>query len=96
MSFIRRDFVSKIDLAIKNNVPVVLCSQCLYESSNFNIYEVGTKALKTGAIEALDMTTESAVCKLMYALGQTNDINEIKSIFQTPIANEIQSQKISR
>ncbi len=93
MSFIRRDFVSKIDLAIKNNVPVVLCSQCLYESSNFNIYEVGTKALKTGAIEALDMTTESAVCKLMYALGQTNDINEIKSIFQTPIANEIQSQK---
>lgn len=93
MSFIRRDFVSKIDLAIKNNIPVVLCSQCLYESSNFNIYEVGTKALRTGAIEALDMTTESAVCKLMYALGQTNDINEIKTIFQTPIANEIQITK---
>lgn len=93
MSFIRRDFVSKIKLAIKNNIPVVLCSQCLYESSNFKIYEVGTKALKTGAIEALDMTTESAVCKLMYALGQTNNINEVKKIFQTPLASEIQIEK---
>lgn len=92
MSFIRRDFVSKIDLAIKNNIPIVLCSQCLYEASNFNIYEVGTKALKTGAIEALDMTTESAVCKLMYALGQTNNITDIKKIFQSPIANEIQNR----
>ncbi|MBQ3253870.1 MAG: asparaginase [Acholeplasmatales bacterium] len=89
ISFVRRDFVSKIKYAIDNNVPVVVSSQCLYETSNFNIYEVGQKVIKTGAIEALDMTSEAAVCKLMYALGQSNDIKEISKIFRSEIASEI-------
>ena len=89
ISFVRRDFISKIKNAVSANIPVVVCSQCLYESSNFHIYEVGNKAIENGAIEALDMTTESAVCKLMYALGQTNDLNEVKKIFSKPIAGEI-------
>ncbi|MGM9970779.1 MAG: asparaginase [Anaeroplasmataceae bacterium] len=89
ISFVRRDFVSKLKKAIDSNVPVVVASQCLYEKSNFQIYEVGSKVIETGAIEAIDMTTEAAVCKLMYALGQTNDLKEVKKIFNTPIAREI-------
>lgn len=89
IQFIRRDFISKLEEANKKNIPIVVCSQCLYESSNFNIYEVGKKALSTGVIEALDMTTEATVTKLMWALGQTSNINEIKKIFNTNIAGEI-------
>ena len=40
ISFIRRDFVKEIKNAVDKNIPVVVSSQCLYESSNFNIYEV--------------------------------------------------------
>lgn len=89
ISFIRRDFITEIKKAIELNIPVVVCSQCLYERANFNIYEVGTKVLASGAIEAIDMTTESCVTKLMYALGQTNNLKEIKKIFLTPISYEI-------
>lgn len=89
ISFIRRDFVKEIKNAVDKNIPVVVSSQCLYESSNFNIYEVGTKVLASGAIEALDMTSEAAVTKLMYALGKANNIKEIKKIFETNIADEI-------
>lgn len=89
LQFIRRDFISKLEEANKKNIPIVVCSQCLYESSNFNIYEVGKKALSTGVIEALDMTTEAAVTKLMWALGQTSNIEKIKKIFKTNIAGEI-------
>ena len=89
ISFIRRDFVKEIKSAVEKGIPIIVSSQCLYESSNFNIYEVGTKVLASGAIEALDMTSEAAVTKLMYALGKTNDIKEIKKIFETNIADEI-------
>ncbi|MBD5391038.1 asparaginase [bacterium] len=89
ISYIRRDFIKEIKNAISKGIPIVVSSQCLYERSNFNIYEVGTKVIASGAIEAYDMTTEATVTKLMYALGQTKNLAEIKKIFLTPIANEI-------
>lgn len=89
ISFIRRNFIDYITKATKNNIPICVCSQCLYEEANFNIYEVGKKAIESGVIEALDMTTESAVTKLMWCLGQTSDLNEIKQLFRTNLAGEI-------
>lgn len=86
---VRRDFVSAIAKASKHNIPVVVTSQCLYEQSNLNIYQVGTSVLKQGAIEALDMTTEAAVTKLMWVLGQTNNLDEIRKYFSTSLAGEI-------
>ncbi len=90
IQFIRRDFIAKIELALTHGVPVVVCSQCLYESSDFTIYQVGQKALEKGAIQAHDMTTEASVTKLMWALGHTRDIAEIRHIFTQSIAGEIQ------
>ncbi len=89
LHFLRRDLAAQIDRLVKNNIPVVVCSQCLYERSDFSLYEAGRKVLATGAIQALDMTTEASVTKLMWALGQTDSMDEIRRIFSTNYAGEI-------
>jgi len=89
LQFVRRDFVSKIEKAVSAGIPVVVSSQCLYERSDFSIYQVGQKALAKGAIQAFDMTREAAVTKLMWALGKTRKLDEIHQMFLTSYAGEI-------
>lgn len=89
IQFMRRDFIAKLERARKEGVAVVVCSQCLYERSDFSLYQVGQKVMQTGAIQAFDMTSEATVTKLMWALGQTDDVKRIRIIFETNYAGEI-------
>ncbi len=75
--------------AVENGVSVVVCSQCLYDSSNLNVYQVGKKLLDMGVIQGGDMTTEAAMTKLMWALGQDYSQDEIRRLFATSLAGEI-------
>lgn len=89
MHFHRRDLLEKLRMLEKQGIVVAACSQCLYEPSDLTIYEVGRKLLETGVISAGDMTTEAAVTKLMWALGQSDDPAEVRRLFSQNIAGEI-------
>ena len=93
LSYIRRDLTQKITELLDKGISVVVCSQCLYERSDFSVYEVGKKALEHGVIEAFDMTSESCVTKLMWILGKTNDFEEVKKLFNHNYANEVKIRK---
>lgn len=93
LSYIRRDLSSRIVDLLDAGISVVVCSQCLYERSDFSVYEVGKKALEHGVIEAFDMTSEACVTKLMWILGQTEDVNEVRTMFSHNYVNEISKHR---
>ena len=75
--------------ALEKGVNVVVTTQCLYDSANLGVYQVGVKLLELGVIQGWDMTSEAAMTKLMWAIGQGLTNAEIIDLFQTNLAGEI-------
>ena len=69
---------------------VVMTTQVPNEGSNLAVYHVGGR-LKSALrlLEAYDMTTEAAVAKLMWIMGQTREFSEVERLFYQPVAQDI-------
>ena len=81
--------LSGIRRAVKRGISVVVTTQCLYDSSDLRVYQVGNRLLELGVIQGRDMTSEAAMTKLMWALGQDMNPQEIKALFARNLAGEI-------
>ena len=85
----RRDHTESIKKLMEAGIPVVLTSQCLYEQSTPDVYEVSRALKDIGILSAHDMTTEAAITKLMWVLGRAHDIESVRMIMDTDIAGEL-------
>ena len=78
-----------IHRAVEDGISVVITTQCLYDSANLEVYQVGNKLLELGVIQGRDMTSEAAMTKLMWAIGQGLEPEEISELFRKNLAGEV-------
>jgi glutamyl-tRNA(Gln) amidotransferase subunit D len=80
--------------ATSKGILVALASQCIWGRVNMNVYDTGRDLLSFGVIPMDDMFPETALVKLMWALGQTDDTQEAIKLLKTNIAGEFSSRTL--
>lgn len=77
-----------IKKAIDKGVIAAMTSQCIWGRVNMNVYDTGRDLQALGVIPLEDMLPETALVKLMWIFGQTQNPEEAKTLLKTNIAGE--------
>jgi glutamyl-tRNA(Gln) amidotransferase subunit D len=75
--------------AIKSGVHVVMTVQTLWGYVQMYVYDTGRDLMDLGIVPLENMIPETALMKLSWVLGQTDDHREVMRLMREPITREI-------
>ena len=82
-------FIKAIKKLIEKGIPVINVTQCSGGSVNMELYKINIQLKNIGVISGKDATTEAALAKLMFMMGEKVPANNFKTIFETPLRGEL-------
>lgn len=87
--YLGRNLLPGLEKLYNHGIATVVTTQSVYDGVDLTVYDVGVKALKTGVIPAYDMVKETVVAKLMWVLGHTRNLEEVRKMMLTNYCGEI-------
>lgn len=89
LGHVNKPLYPSLKRACDKGIAVYMTVQTLWGYVQMYVYETGREIMQLGVVPAANMLPEVAYVKLGWALGQTQDLEEVKQLMLTPIAGEI-------
>ena len=89
LGHVNRPIYPALERAISNGVHVVMTVQTLWGFAQMYVYETGRDLLDIGVVPLDNMLPETALMKLGWVLGHTNDHSEVLAMMRKPVNREI-------
>ena len=93
LGHVSEEILGSVRRAVKNGVHIFITTQCLFGAVNLNVYSTGRDMITAGAVPLGDMLPETAYVKLMWALGQSSDPDEVRKHMLMNIAGELTTRR---
>jgi L-asparaginase len=82
-------FIEALTEALRKEIIIYNVTQCKGGAVDMGKYETSMKLSQIGVIGGYDITTESAIAKMMFLLGQNYHTEEIKKLLQVSLRGEL-------
>lgn len=92
LGHINRKNIGALKKFIASGGVACMTSQCIWGRVDLNVYDTGRDLLEAGVLPLDDMLSETALVKLMWALGTAFSPQVAKDLMKTNIAGEITSR----
>jgi glutamyl-tRNA(Gln) amidotransferase subunit D len=89
LGHVNKPLYPAVERAVKKGVQIYMTVQTLWGYTHMFVYDTGRDLMAKGIVPLANMLPEVAYTKLGWAMGQTNDPEEIKKIMLTPICSDM-------
>ncbi len=89
LGHVNKPLYPAIERAVKKGVHIFMTVQTLWGYVHMFVYDTGRDLMAKGIIPAENMLPEVAYIKLGWAIGQTDDPEEVRKLMLTPVNGEI-------
>lgn len=89
LGHVNKPLYPAIERATQKGVAIYMTVQTLWGYVHMFVYDTGRDLMSKGIIPAENMLPEVAYIKLGWALGQTDDLDEVRRLMLTPICGDI-------